>query len=447
MEGLVVWAIFLIQVFILIIIGLKRGFAKSLISFIVNVLNITIAFIVSRIFVNAMVEKVSKHMVEVFNSEYSVDLKNIAVIETFSRFVSSVILAIVEFFIIYIILFIINTIIKKIVLYKKLNDKIKCESKIATIGISVVSAMLTFMVFVTPVGVAYNSLIPAVSNERASKIPLASKYFFDKLTEMPNNENNIKASNEVEYAVNAVVAANNIINGNNFENNNVKLFRNNFEKSYFLPTVIAEFGATAAKQWKNGDEFLGERADNLEGREGELTIRFLDILEKWNKQYVVDDVNTILDLANVFKKYEIDKTSEGNKLLNALADEKFTEDIFAILCKNKDFASMIPAFLEYGIGTAFDSIDINMKEKYISKVDASKLSEEDARREGRIMAGIIKSVLELSEIKDKIESGQITEEDLQGIVDAVSRLKDSKIFGDIADEIIYQISVNISDNI
>ena len=212
-----------------------------------------------------------------------------------------------------------------------------------------------------------------------------------------------------------------------------------------MPTVIGEVGSTAAKQWKNGDEFLGSKAELPGGREGELTISFLEILEGWNKKVVVNDVNTILDIISLGKKYGTDRLEEDNGFLYALADQEFTEDLFVILYANKDFARMIPAVLEYGLGTAFDYVEIEMKEKYTSNVDVSKMSEEDVRREGRIVSGIIRTILEITDTNEKTNSGEMSVEDVERIVEEVSKLKDSKVLGDIANEFVYQLSTNIEN--
>ena len=257
---------------------------------------------------------------------------------------------------------------------------------------------------------------------------------------MPDNENDIKTSNEVKYAVNVYVAAAKMAKSENVKNTNIELFRKNFKESYFLPTVIAEVGSTAAEQWKNGDEFLGERIEIPEGREGELAIKFLDILSRWNKKVVVNDVNTLIDIFKIVKDYGSEKFEDDDGLLYALADEEFTEDLFVALYGNKDFASMIPAVFEYGLETALDTANIEMKEDYVSNIDVSKMSKSDIRREGKIVSDIVKTALD---IKDNSINGKFSEKDIEKMVDTVSQLKDSKVLGDVANEYIDQLNNNL----
>ena len=443
---MVVWIIFLILAFIFIYVGLNRGFAKTLISFLVNLLDCMIAFFAARLLVNCIAAKAGRDVVTAISNKYASNLNDLPVVETFSRFATSVLVGIIEFYVIYFIIHIINSFVKPVVLYGKVSDKIKFDNKVATVAVSVLSVSLTMMVLITPIGIVYNSVVPALKDTKANKIPFVSTVYFDRLTAMPNNEHDIKTSEEVKYTVNTAVAAYNIVEGIDGKQDNVELFRRNFERSYFLPTVIADMGSSAAKEWKDGDEFLGARAEIPEGREGELTIKFLNILERWNRKTVVEDVNTILDIVKIFKDYGPEKLEKEDGLLIALSEDEFTEELFVVLYGNKDLSQMIPAVLEYGLGTAFDSINIETKEEYVSNIDVSKMSEEDVKREGRIVAGIIRTVLEVRDASRKINNGEMTEADIQRIIDELSKLKDSKVLGDIANEFIYQLSINLASN-
>ncbi|MBR2289751.1 MAG: hypothetical protein IJ867_03925 [Clostridia bacterium] len=441
---MIVWIIFLILAFIFVYVGINRGFAKSLISFLVNLFDIGLAFLITRIVVNSSVGKVSEAVVKEISGRYE-NLAGIGVIETFAEFAMSIFASVIVFYVVYSIVHIINSFVKPVVFYGKVAEKIKFENKIATGVVSVVSVCLTLMVLITPVGIAYNSIVPSLTDGKMRKIPFVSSFYFDKLTEMPDNDNDIRASEEIKYTVNSVVAAVNIANGTNEDVDNVKIFRRNFNKSYFLPTVIGETGSTMAKQWKNGEEFFGVTVEVPEGREGELTIKFLNIIEKWNKKTVVDDVNTMLDIAGLVSDYGVGNFEEEDGLARVLSDEEFTEDLFVVLYANKDFSSMIPAFLEYGFGTAFDYAEIDLKEKYVSNIDVSRMSEEDIRREGRIVSGIIRTVLEIQETSQKYENGELSANDIEKLVTELSKLKDSKVLGDIANEFIYQITNNIAN--
>ena len=75
---MIVWVIFGIQVLILIISGLKKGFLKNLVSFILNIISSVISFFVARLVVNSMAVKSGEELVRVIFNEYSADFNNIS---------------------------------------------------------------------------------------------------------------------------------------------------------------------------------------------------------------------------------------------------------------------------------------------------------------------------------------------------------------------------------
>ena len=446
---MIICVIFIIQAFILVYIGWKRGFLRNSISFVANIVNIVVAFFVARLVVGSMAEKTGSDIVVTIGDKYAADLNNFLAVQEFSTFAMSVVIGIVVFYLVYFLMLILNIIFKHVIFYDKaekifhkrensMGEKASL-SKIGTMLISLLSVTLTFVVLFTPIGFVYNTIGASLEIKDLNGLPFVSETFFDKLTEMPNNENDIKPSEEVKYTLTTGVAFYELKNGSDSK----EMVKENFSKSYFLPTVISEVGATAAKQWKNGDEFFGMEAEIPEGREGELYLKALGILEKWNKQVVVEDVGTLLDIYELMDNYGIDKLKEENGLVEALATEEFAEELFVSLYQNSDFANLVPAVVEYGLGTAFDSMGINLNEEYVSNVDVSKLSEEDIRREARIVSGMIRTILEIQETNQKMGNGEMSLQDIQRIIEEISNLKDSQVLGDIANEFVLQLRNSI----
>ena len=438
---MVIWTIFIFYLVILIIIGLNRGFGKNIISFLVNLVDCFIAFIISRIAVNTLVDKIGSKIISNINSEYALEIDNWQVIENFIHFTLSIIIGLAFFYLFYLIFLIISLFVKHLFLYKKF-EKIKFDNKIATIVVSVFSATLTFVILFTPFGMLINSFakIPEIGNGK--KALFTSELFFDLVTEMPNNENKIKTSKELNYSLNSYVAAINIVNNINQDKDNVKIFKNNFKKSYFLPTVISEFGSAAAKQWKEGKEFGGSQIEIPRGREGKLIIGFLEIVEKWDKDAVVNDVNTILDISKIMTDYGTDKLQEEDGLIKSLTDEKYLEDIFVELYGNNDFGQMIPVIAEYGLGTVFDTINIELNEEYSSKIDVTKMSKEEVKKEANIISNIVKVALEVKE-ESQNNNGEISRKNMDKLINEVSKLQESKVLADITNELIDQLNNNV----
>lgn len=444
-----VWIIFIIASFSLIFIDLNRGLMKSGISLAVNIINCIISFLITRAIVNSLAVKIGKAFIVTVEEKYRTDLVEFSAINDFLRFAMSIVIGVIAFYIIYFLISIITAILKNFIFYHKTEDvKLNLNPTVEKLLIaltSLVSVTITFVVLVTPFGIIFNNAMKVIPNFKNYKMPFVSEAYFNKLTEMPDNEENIEATKEIDYTIKTAVSVVNLTNDVGSKKANTKEFKENFEKSHFMPTVIGEAGSNAAKHWKNGESYFESKIDIPEGREGKLVIRFLDVLEKWNKNVVVEDVSTLIDIYMILDDYGLEEIQEENGLLKALADEKFSEELFVSLYSNNDFANLVPAVVEYGLGMAFDYVDIELDEEYVSNVDVSKLSEEDMRREARIISGVIRTILEIQEVNEKIDNNQMTDKDIQRIVIELSKLKDSKVLGDIANEFIYQLNASLTN--
>ena len=442
---MIVWVIFGIQVLILIISGLKKGFLKNLVSFILNIISSVISFFVARLVVNSMAVKSGEELVRVIFNEYSADFNNISAFEEFAKFGVSIIIGIAIFYMVYFLASIIMFILKHAFIYDKVDNYYENREtnsgldKIANVIISLLSASLTFIILFTPIGIVYNISSKTVFDGNVKELPLVSEKLFDKLTEIPDNKNDIKSSEEINYILETALSIYKFKDGNG----DTEEVKESFSKSYFLPTIIGETGSEAAKHWKNGEEFLSYQHDVPDGREGKLYLSALGILEKWNKKVVVEDVGTILDIYKLMDDYGLEKLKEKDGLLDALSQEEFTEELFIELYSNNDFVQLVPVVVEYGLGTAFDYVEIDLDENYVSKVDVSKLSEEDVRREARIVSGIIRTILDVYRTNEKLQNGQLNAQDIQRIIEEISKLKDSKVLGDIANEFVLQLRNSI----
>ena len=441
-----VWVILGIQALILIISGLKKGFKKNLVSFILNIVSFIISFGIARLVVNILNNKDLESIMGLIFDEYSVDFNNIATLEEFTKFIFIIFISVGIFYITYLIVSLIMFILKHVIIYNKIDD-INVENsgdvegildKPINIIISLLSAGLTFIVLFTPIGIVYNTVVRIIPNEDLKPLPLVSEVFFDKLTKIPSNDE-IKTSEEINY----ILKTSYEISSFEYGKGDTEKVKENFSKSYFLPTLIGEVGSEAAKHWKNGEEYLSYQHDVPDGREGKLYLSTLGIIEKWNKKVVVEDVGTILDIYKLMDNYGLEKLEKKDGLLAALAQEEFTEELFIELYSNNDFVQLVPIVVEYGLGTAFDYVEIDLDENYVSKVDVSKLSEEDVRREARIVSGIIKTILDVYRTNERFQNGQMNIEDIQKVIEELSKLKDSKVLGDIANEFVFQLKNSI----
>lgn len=440
---MIVWGIFCIVALCMIFVGINRGFIKSGISLIVNILNFIISFAITRLIINSLSIKVGKIIVNSLVAKYGDDLEKFNTMTEFIKFASSIAIGVVVFYIIYLLLHIILSILKHFLFYQK-TDSVKLKmnpilEKALTIVVTLASVSLTFMVLFTPFGIIYTTAATFVPDLSATKVPFVSNTYFDKLTEMPDNKNDVKATKEIDYTLQVAGAIAKIGLDEEDTNKTVKEFKRNFSKSHFLPTVISEVGSTAAKQWKNGESYFDFEFEIPEGREGELTLKVLTILEDWNKKVVIDDVSTLVEIYALIDDYGTEKFHEDDGLLIALTDEIFMEELFVKLYRNDDFADLIPAVLEYGIYSAFDAAEMEVNEKDIPSFDVKGLSEEEIREEARIVSGIIRTTLEISK---QVENSGVTEEDVETIVNELSKLKDNEELNTTVNDLVNQLEAN-----
>lgn len=441
----IVWVFFGIFLIIKILSRINGEFNKSFISLISNFLNCIISFIFARIFINLKAVNIGNTLLEFIGQKYSLGESDLQSLEEFATFLGSILTGIIMFYIFYFIISIIMFVIKHFLLYKIFNKQEKSDEenkilkRIGIVACTVISVSLTFIVLVTPIGFLYNSYSSIFLNEK-KKVPFVSKIYLDKLTQMPENINNVYITDEVYYTLEVVNLASSLTKENNNYNTNISSIQICISsKTHFLPTIVAELASTGASYWKNEEEFLGYAPNLPEGREGKLDKDILEIIEKWNKKSVIQDVNTTLDVYKQVLDYGIDKIKEKDGILDALSEQEFTEKLFVNLYKNDDFAELIPVFIEYGLGSAFDYINIDFDNQSVSNFDIRKFSEDDIRREARLVADVIGVVKDIITLKEKIQSGDINLEDFKEIEEKISNLKDSKILGDIADELEFRV--------
>ena len=438
---IVVWVVFLIISLILILVRFSKSFGKSFSSLICNIISCLISFGLARLCVSSMGTKGGKQFLEILENQYGKEMANFTSLEDLYTFLGSIIVGVLMFYVFYLLISIIITVIKHIFIYGKLekaeNQPNTFLERVAIIITNLASVALTFVVLITPVGFICNCIIP----EESQKIPFVSSIYLDKLTEMPENENGVWTTDEIKYTLSAIDGLREIQTKEGINKVKVAICY----KTHFLPTAVAELASTGASYWKNGEEFLGYAPEIPEGREGTLYKELFGIIEKWNKKAVTDDVKTILDVYSQMLDYRIEELSDGNGIVNALCKEEFTEELFVNLYKNEDFDQLIPVVIEYGLGTAFDYLDIDYDVTNFTKVDITKFSEEDVRREARLTADVVDVAKDIVAATDKIESGNIDLEDVEKIEEKLMKIKESKIVGDIAKELEFQIENLIED--
>lgn len=440
---MIVWILFIIFSVVLVLLRINKKFGRSLISLVLNVINIVVSFGLARFIVHKNAIKGGKLVIEVIGEQFGYNIGSLSAVKELVTFIGSITISIMIFYLIYFLMSLIMFIIKHTVIYHQIDEKeSKLKDFVSKPGIvvtTILSVVITFVVLVTPFGLFYNKVVGVTDNSKAKATPFVSDIYFDKLTEIPNNDNDIKASNEIDYTLKTFYE---LIAVGEGEELRIDRISNWIDKAYFLPTIVAETGSNAAKNWKNGEEYLGVKIDIPNGREGKLYTKSLEIIENWNNKNVKDDIRTLSDVYQIINTYAPNGLDEKNTI-EMFSDEETVGDIFITLYKNKDFAKLIPIFFEYGLGTAFDYVGFDLDDDYSSNVDVTKLSEEDIRSEAKIISGIVRTTSDIY----KVTNGKnMTTQDYEKIIDQVMKLKDSKILGSMANDVIEEVGKNVSES-
>ena len=435
---------------------------KTCISLLFNIIACAFSVITTRFLVKTFISLNEKRVFSFIGDMFGKDLMQVEVIKGAVMFAATVILSTFLVGLIHIAMLIIMLAIKNFIVFPKLKinagdeyDSKLTSKKLLSMVATVATVFITFTFFITPMGFFYN-IIPMMREEigyeedvpKMMRMPFVSEKLFDELTETKYDGEKISTSNEIKLTFKFAAEVEKIGSGKTDEINE-KAIEDTISKAHYLPDIIPDVVATGAEHWKKGEEFLSFQYDVPEGREGKLYIDVLSILEDWNKDSVIEDIKTTVDVSELLADNginEVNDITDKDKLLNLLSDEKFLEDLFVKLYKNKDFAKLIPGVVEYGIGTTFDKIGIELYSGYNSTIDITKLSEDQIRAEAKIVAGIIKSSLKVYEMSQDIQDVNEYVQKVEELVDEVTKLKDSKIWGEIATEVTEQLKEKFGDN-
>ncbi len=454
--------IFILLFAIYIRFALKRDTKKNIFSIISNAISFIVSFIITRIsiiFISEPISKLFKKFIEgVFDIRSEYFIKDTAINE-FSKFLTTIIIGIIIFILVYLIILLINNAIKKFIFHKIIGEKYKeYKSKNNNIYINLILGVFSFLItsfaFLFPFG-AISNIAGKVEKTCNYKMPenmssiiknpiikayslVGSRPFFDTLTEIENNKNNIKNSKEFESIFTISCSTLQIYEGNNVDKN-VNIIEDSLSKNYLTSSLISELVSNVAYNLKNGNDIMNTGIIIPKDNSEQLVVGVLDILSKWERQNLIEDVDTVLNIYDMLKSRDINSIDDLDKLLNSLADEQFNEELFLELFENDDFKNMIPVVMKFGIDSALNSLDIKTNTEYIASIDFSTMSEEDVKNEAKIFSAIFKQILQI----ENKGLNNLTTDDLITIITNIKGIKTSKIFNDMLYNLIYQLVSDI----
>lgn len=439
--------LFLLILFIYLLITSNRETIKNVYCLITNIITFIMSFLVTKLIImlfgNKIVSNISsmiKQGLKITKEEWIKDSS----IELVTKFLSTIVIGLLGFFILFIILYIINHLIKRLIF--KINKKEaygrykseKKNNKFVNILIGLGSFIIITFAFLYPIGTVFKITLDAAHNveynfssnvEPLFKNPIirlyansGSEYFFDQVTNIEEKDIDIKNTGELRSVVTMLLSVIDMQNTNHI-NNNIGKIKEEFSKTYLAPIFISELCSNAATRWKNNQPFMGYSIKIPDNSSKELYMDLLDIMSKWEREDLLKDIDTIFEFYNILNKYEVLKIENTKELINALTKEEFNEEIFLCLFHNEDFKSVLASFMNYGLRSILEQFDIDVDVEYVETAKIMKMSDEDIKNEARIFALTIKQLVDISEAIGE----NISKEDYNKIVSNLNEIKDSEL--------------------
>lgn len=431
----------------------KKPWVKSLISLIINVLSFFAAFLASRYFVGLFGDSISEELKEEFlvalNLHSSVTVRDTAMLSV-SKLAVTVLISISSFLILYFIFLLLLHAVKLAVFHLASGIKYReydPEKKLGWLSavISVLSFAVVSLAVLYPVGAASDIAVCAAENcdyELKSSVltnPISRMYglvgrgIFDKITEIEGNDNFVN-SDEAELGSEIYISVLKVKEGKDYDGKSIDRIAGALKSSYIFTDFTSELVANAANSWRNGYKFMNKTVKIPEGRNGELVSDVLEILSNWQRENLIQDINTTINIYKLLQSNGIMKINDGAVLLEALGEEQFCEALFLELSGNDDFIAVIPKVMRFGIGSAVDAMKLEMNEDYIVEFNAKELTVEEWKQEAKAFSTLMKRMSAMSG-DEKF--------DVMGFLSDLYELRSSKILSNMLLNLLIQILSNL----
>lgn len=395
-----------------------------------------------------LAEALKEGFLEILSLRSDVMLREEAMLRTSALAVTAIV-SMALFLVIFLMLFLIGGVLTHLVFSAAQKNSAAKSPEKPLPWLSLVFALISFgtvsFAILYPLGAAssvaaasakncgYDLSASILTNPISRLYGISGRGFFDRLTEISGAE--LKNSEEAELGTNIYIAAKKVAEGKDDDGTSIEKIAESLRSSYILTDFTSELVANAANSWKNGREFMHRKIKLPEGRNGELVSDVLEILSGWQRENLISDIDTLINLYKLLKSREIDKITDGDELFEAMTEPEFVESLFIELSGNDDFIAIIPRVMRFGIGTAIDSMDMEMNDDYIVEFDASELSPEDWSNEAAAFSTLLRRMKEMSER----EEGDF---DVGALLTDIYQLSDSKLLSNMLLNLLIQVLYN-----
>ena len=441
--------IFLIILIAYLFIASHRKTLKNIFCLITNIITFIMTILITKLTISLAGSKIipalSETIKEVLNINQDEWIHTDS-IELITKFISTIIIGLISFFFIFIILYIINHLLKRLIfkLIKKVPygeyESPKPDNKLVNVGISLVSFIVISFAFLYPLGTFikitdvstkatnYNisSLKPVLSNPviKIYSNPI-SESIFNTVTKIKDYDNKIKNTDELTSLTTIVLSLSQMEDSDNI-NDQINVIKESFTNTYLAPAFVSEVCANAANRWKENKTFMGNTLDIPEDSSKDIYIDLLDIISKWDRDSLVNDIDTIFEFYDILDKHNILDIEDSDEFISSFTDDEFTEELFLCLFRNDDFKSILSSFMNYGIKSSLSNYDLNLDINYVETAAIMELSDEEIKNEAQIFSLTVRQLVKLNEAKGR----ELTKDEYLEIANNLSKIHKSKILSD-----------------
>ena len=441
--------IFLIILIAYLFIASHRKTLKNIFCLITNIITFIMTILITKLTISLAGSKIIPALSETIKEVLNINKDewiHTDSIELITKFISTIIIGLISFFFIFIVLYIINHLLKRLIfkLIKKVPygeyESPKPDNKLVNVGISLVSFIVISFAFLYPLGTFikitdvstkatnYNisSLKPVLSNPviKIYSNPI-SESIFNTVTKIKDYDNKIKNTDELTSLTTIVLSLSQMEDSDNI-NDQINVIKESFTNTYLAPAFVSEVCANAANSWKENKTFMGNTLDIPEDSSKDIYIDLLDIISKWDRDSLVNDIDTIFEFYDILDKHNILDIEDSDEFISSFTDDEFTEELFLCLFRNDDFKSILSSFMNYGIKSSLSNYDLNLDINYVETAAIMELSDEEIKNEAQIFSLTVRQLVKLNEAKGR----ELTKDEYLEIANNLSKIHKSKILSD-----------------
>ena len=441
--------IFLIILIAYLFIASHRKTLKNIFCLITNIITFIMTILITKLTISLAGSKIIPTLSEMIKEVLNINQDewiHTDSIELITKFISTIIIGLISFFLIFIILYIINHLLKRLIfkLIKKVPygeyESPKPDNKLVNVGISLVSFIVISFAFLYPLGTFvkitdvstkatnYNvSILKPVLSNPVIKIysNTISESIFNTVTKIKDYDNKIKNTDELTSLTTIVLSLSQMEDSDNI-NDQINVIKESFTNTYLAPAFVSEVCANAANSWKENKTFMGNTLDIPEDSSKDIYIDLLDIISKWDRDSLVNDIDTIFEFYDILDKHNILDIEDSDEFISSFTDDEFTEELFLCLFRNDDFKSILSSFMNYGIKSSLSNYDLNLDINYVETAAIMELSDEEIKNEAQIFSLTVRQLVKLNEAKGR----ELTKDEYLEIANNLSKIHKSKILSD-----------------